>query len=145
MLFRYIDPGRYVWEEKKKKKRNRRLKMGLQVVIDEIKELDYDQAMQFCGDDDEFYEEILVDYATNGRLEKLQTVFEAKDWENYRIEVHSLKGTSRMVGLAELGDKCELLQHAAEEKNEAVIMEKHDEMMKDFSKYVEIIKRELVE
>lgn len=119
--------------------------MGLQVVIDEIKELDYDQAMQFCGDDDEFYEEILVDYATNERLEKLQTAFEAKDWENYKIEVHSLKGTSRMVGLAELGDKCELLQHAAEEKNEAVIMEKHDEMMKDFSKYVEIIKRELVE
>lgn len=113
--------------------------MGLDTILDEILELDYDAAMTYFGDDEDFYEEMLKDYAKSDRLDKLENFFAEKNWEQYKVAVHSQKGVSRTLGLLELGDKCEELQHAAEAKDEALIAAKHPIMIADLKKYCDII------
>lgn len=117
--------------------------MNLDAILDEIEELDYDAAMEYCGDDEEFFIEMLGDYANSGAYEKLKEYYESRDWEQYKITVHALKGTSRMMGFKELGDKCEKLQFAAADKDEAFLSANHDVMMNDLANYISIINREM--
>lgn len=118
--------------------------MGLETLKREIAELDYDGAVAYCGYDEDFYAEMLVEYATNGRYEKLSELYEKRDWGLYKIEVHALKGNSRMMGFPQLGDMCEELQQAAQNEDEAILLTKHNVMMENYARYIEIIRRELI-
>jgi len=105
-----------------------------------ISEFDYESGMAYCGEDEEFFSEMLSDYANSDRPEKLTKFYNEKDWKNYAIEVHTLKGNSRMMGLPQLGAKCEELQNAAKAMDEEILLSKHDIMMKDYLEYIKCIK-----
>ena len=47
---------------------------------------------------------------------KLERFYEEKDWENYKIIVHSLKGQSLTIGAESLSEKAKHLQEAAQKK-----------------------------
>ncbi len=98
-----------------------------------------DEAMAFCMGSEEFLTEMLNDYATNGRKDKLAELYANKDWPNYKIEVHALKSTSRTVGLNDLGTLCEKLEFAARDEDIDYILANHDEAMELCAKTLESI------
>ena len=93
--------------------------------------LDIRKALHYCGGSEELYTDCLKQYVEKGRKGILQSCFEKEDWENYAIEVHSLKSTSRTLGMAWIGDDAELLQKAAEERNVSYIKAEHERFMSD--------------
>ena len=117
--------------------------MGLQEIKEKIPEMDIETGLEFCADDEEFYWEMLGDYASDEKSELLNRLYSEKNWGGYELEVHSLKSTSRMMGFVELGDMCEELQKAAGAKDESTIMLKHGPMMDRFTRYIEIIQNEI--
>ena len=125
------DPGRQTQEQMQK--RLDRIKNGLP-------ELDTDAGLLYCAESLDFYLEMLDDYAGNGRAQRLETAFGATDWETYEVEVHSLKGTSRTLGLTQLGDLAEKLQHAASERDESFLQENHAEMMRRLTEAIRCIR-----
>lgn len=75
--------------------------------------LDVAVGMEYCGDMEEIYVEVLEEYADTDFAGMLETAFSAEDWADYRIQAHALKSTSRTIGAMELGDIGEQLEFAA--------------------------------
>ena len=96
--------------------------------------LDVETGLLYCGGMEEFYQEILCEYASNGRYEVLQELFAKEDWENYRIQVHALKSTSLSIGAAELSEEAKQLEMAAKEEKYFYIQENHGNMMLNYQK-----------
>ncbi len=91
-----------------------------------------EDALTYCGGSEEFLLEMLKDYAENGRYEKLDEVYANQDWENYRIEVHALKSTSRTIGLNDLGYLAEKQEYAVREAELEYVLAHHESLMEAF-------------
>ena len=103
--------------------------------------LDMDKALGFCGGNQEFYLELLRDFGNNNRQEQLTKFYEERDWKNYTVVVHALKGVSRTLGFADLGDVAESLQKASEAEDVDTIQLNHPRMMEKYQHILYGIKR----
>ena len=68
---------------------------------------------------------------------KLERFCEEKDWENYKIIVHSLKGQSLTIGAESLSEKAKHLQAAAQKKDEAYIAANHGPFMEEYQEIMD--------
>ena len=80
----------------------------------ELRGVDVQQGMGFCGTA-EIYRKTLLMYRDQipGKVRRIRETFQAERWEDYAIEVHSLKSASRWIGAMGLGDRAEELELAA--------------------------------
>ena len=83
--------------------------------------------------------QMFIDIAKNERIEKLQYYFEQNDWENYRIEVHALKSTSKNIGALKLSTKAERMEKAAKENNIKLLTENQTDIMAYYAFVIEQI------
>ena len=104
--------------------------------MEKLRELgiDTEEGLACCADDEEFYLEMIEEYAREGkeRYETLKQCFARKDWKNYSIHAHSLKSTSRMIGAAALSELARELEFASREGDEEKVQSLHDEMMRSY-------------
>ena len=70
------------------------------------------------------YVEEIPDYAV-----RLDEMYIKGDWENYTINIHALKSSSRLIGENELASLAEKLEHAGDSLDIDFIREHHDEFM----------------
>ncbi len=101
---------------------------------------DFQAAMSFCAFNEELLIEMLKDFAQNDRSEKINRLFEAQDWENYRIDVHALKGTSRTIGINDLGAMAEKCEHATRDGNLDYVKANHAPLMAAYADVMDGIK-----
>ena len=110
--------------------------------------VDADMALQNCGIEDVLQTSLQKYYDTiDEKAAELQSLFDAADWQNYGTKVHSLKSTSRLIGLSELAAQAEHLEHTADaaigEDADAAsaareeIQTKHQPLMELFTSYKE--------
>ncbi len=71
----------------------------------------------------------------------LQTLREQKDYGNYRIEVHALKGAAGNIGALELARQAELLEMAAADGNEEVLSANHDSLLENYNMLLQEIRQ----
>ena len=83
---------------------------------------------------------MLREYADSGRKGELEKAYGERNWEHYEEQVHALKGTSRTLGLTEIGNLSEKLQYAAAGKEEAFLMENHKMLMQKLAYVQQCIK-----
>ncbi len=88
---------------------------------EQVKELTYiDETMglQFCAESRDIYLEMLEIYLEQGEetLEKLSMLVKNKDWKNYIITVHGLKGTSMTIGAQAFSEKAKEQEFAGKEE-----------------------------
>ncbi len=110
--------------------------------FDAIVGLNLEDGLKYCAGSEDFLWEMLLDFKNNGRYEKIQELYMAGDWENYRIEVHALKGTARTVGLTEFGDVTEKIEKAVKGGDIIFAGQNHDAMMAKFDEILKSIKDE---
>ena len=99
--------------------------------------------LRYCQGDEKLYRSILLEYAQNAgkKQEDLQKFYEAADWKNYGILVHSVKSSSRLIGAASLSEAAAKLESAAGEGNGTEIQNGHDSLMTRYKKLTEEILR----
>ena len=98
-----------------------------------LPEFDYETALSYCDESEDFCIEIISEYSTNNHKEDLKNYFDECEWENYRQRLHSLKSTSRTVGLQSLAEEFKI-QEAAVKKCELDFARKnHKHLMDHYS------------
>lgn len=88
-----------------------------------IKGFNVEEGIRLCGDDEEIYMEVLWAAMEEGedKIPLIRSVYEQKDFERYRIEVHGLKNAMRSIGAT-------YLSQLAAEQEQAVKGENYSEM-----------------
>jgi len=99
----------------------------------------------FCQNDEEMYKSILAEYCMEEKSKSLnlQNCYERRDWKNYEIHVHSLKSTSKTIGVKKLYELAADLEAAAGRGDELILEEGHGQVMEMYEKIVRTIEEEL--
>ena len=107
------------------------------IGIDCAQGLEY--SMNECG----LYKTVLCEYAHDSeeKLKNLDRFFKDKDLKNYKIAVHALKSTSKMIGNGILSDDAKSLENAAKEGDSFYIIKNHKRVMDDYVRLAEGIKK----
>ena len=101
--------------------------------------------LSFCAGDDEFYREILEDYASSceDRLNELDDALSAGDYKAYAIKVHALKSTARTVGDSLVFENARALELAAEAGEETTVDKDHPALKEEYRRKAELIRNSL--
>ena len=86
-----------------------------------------------CGEED-LYIELLTDYAKNAedKCATLASYLEDNSLSNYRVLIHSLKSSSKMIGADELSSLAKDLEDASARSDEVYVKSHHDDFAKRF-------------
>lgn len=86
-----------------------------------VKGFDVEEGIRLCGDDEEIYMEVLWAAMEEGKdkIPLIRSVYEKKDYERYRIEVHGLKNAMRSIGATYLSQLAAEQEQAVKDENYA--------------------------
>jgi len=95
--------------------------------------------MQYCRGDKEFYVELLEKFAQDEerKASGMNVSFQNGDLGNYRILVHALKSSAKMVGADSLSEMAKRAEEAAKDNDAGYIREHHEELL---NKYHELVR-----
>ena len=101
--------------------------------------IDYFSGLNFCAGELDFYKEMLKDFSVTAaeKKKKLTLFMENGEWKDYEILAHSMKSTSKTVGIEDLYNEFLALENAAKEKDYGYIEHKHETVMDKFTKISE--------
>ena len=102
------------------------------LTLEEIPEIDIHIGISYCMNDRNFLMEMIKEYIRDERTQQLQQSFEAKDWEKYRILVHSLKNMSMQIGAVELSNRAKSLEKACKEADIDYIIQNHHQWLQSY-------------
>lgn len=110
-----------------------------------ITDMDYPKALMVCGDDDDILLSVVRVYVKSysGILERTLKAFESEDLENYGIEVHGVKSSSRSIGNEVLGNMAYDLEMAAKGGNLEFVKDNHSAFLEAYDGYVSELKAAL--
>ena len=98
--------------------------------------LDRDIGLKHCGSE-ALYNEVLQDFykLIDNKAERIETLYNENNIDEYTIEVHALKSVARMVGAEYLSGLALELEMAGKEGNKALIDEKTPELLERYRAY----------
>ena len=102
--------------------------------------IDTGAGLSNCMNDPAFYLEMIRDYAGSDRLMKVRGNFSLENWSDYRVNVHSLKSTSRTLGMKELGDEAFNLEMAAKDNDVGYIKSHNSDFLTHYEEMLAKIK-----
>ena len=108
-----------------------------------IYHIDKKLGMEYCGNDEEIYQEMITEYITQGEdyLPKLIEYYEARDWKNYRTVIHALKNTSQLIGANVFSEKAKALELAAGDAHEAILLHECGRFHEEYREILEKIRK----
>ena len=53
--------------------------------------IDHEKGLTYCGGSESFLKEIISMYAADDKRTEIQKAFDEKDWDGYRILIHTVK------------------------------------------------------
>ncbi len=102
--------------------------------------LNTELGLEYCGDMEDLYEDMLRDYVEGDHIEELESQFAAEDWGDYRVTIHGVKSTTLMIGGEELSAKAKELELAAADGNADFIKENHAKVLEEYKQLLATIK-----
>ncbi|MGN0619217.1 MAG: cache domain-containing protein [Ruminiclostridium sp.] len=99
-----------------------------------------EEGAKYTGGDIEAYNEILALYVRKAPelSQRIEELFNKKDWKNYVIEVHALKSSSLNIGSKQLSELAKELELSGKSGNYAVIEEKNGELIALYRKVAKL-------
>ncbi len=120
------------------------------ITESEHKLIDYEMGLRYCSGSKEIYCEILKMYYQQYDIKRidLQRYYEEADWNNYTVNIHSLKSNSLNIGCEELSSMCLQLELAgksirageAVEEKRAYIDANHSIAMQMYKTVIDAVK-----
>lgn len=105
----------------------------LQRAVEELQlpDMDTDDALQYSSGTVEDVLDNIKGYLTDSTAnrERIKKEFEAENWNDFKIHVHALKSTSRIVGAIHMAYLAEQMEKAAGSENLTYIMKNYDELI----------------
>ena len=107
-------------------------------VLEKLQGVDLSEALKNCGDAETLCG-IVKEFRTliPEKADKIEQLYEERDYENYTIEVHALKSSARLIGAMELSAQAAHLEACGNEKNETEICGKTSGLLALYRSYIE--------
>ncbi|SEQ60645.1 Signal transduction histidine kinase [Lachnospiraceae bacterium NE2001] len=105
--------------------------------------LDTETGIGYCGDDKELYRVVVDSFAEEEeeKTENIKKFYDAKDWKNYCIYVHSLKSGAKTIGAMELSEVAAALEAASRSEDTETIERETDRALSMYSELAELIRQ----
>lgn len=105
-----------------------------------------DAGLQYSRNDADFYRQIVEKFMGDHEKNrgKLMDFYDRKDWENYRISVHALKSTSKMIGADAFSGEAKAAEDAAKNMDIAYMDAHHEELLNDYRQLADMLKAVLL-
>ncbi|WP_051204626.1 ATP-binding protein [Butyrivibrio sp. VCD2006] len=104
----------------------------------DIKELDLDSGISYCGDEEDYLETLETFLGSaKKKADEIEKYWSERDLKNVTIKVHGLKSSSRAIGALELGTLAERLEKAGNSSDEEVLDKELGELL---SRYRQLAK-----
>lgn len=129
IISNYLKKNDKVLTEEDRFSENSVAKNGIE-VFDNF--LDLDTALIYCGADPDLFKEVARSYLENDHREAMEASFNAKDYEAYRIKVHSLKSTSLSIGAVTMSGLATDMDAALKENRIEYALNNHKELMEQY-------------
>ncbi len=112
------------------------------VSILEEKGIDTTTGSAYCMGDMNFYMELLKSYEQDAaqKEQDLNKFLSEQDWENYRILIHSVKSTSKMIGAMDFSEMARLSEEAAKQFDGDYIAAHHQEIIERYHEITDCIR-----
>lgn len=107
--------------------------------------LETEEGLRYCGGDPEFFEELVRVFTEDTDPQKIQELFDTKDWTNYRIAVHSLKNTSKLIGAVKLSEKAKRMEFAARDGDEETLCANQTDLMESLAELMRQLREALAQ
>ena len=90
--------------------------------------------LKYCRNDEAFYLELLTMFVQDAARKETQIneFYKQDDFENYRILVHALKSTAKMIGADALSELAKLAEEAAKRSDLDYIREHQEELLANY-------------
>lgn len=111
--------------------------------VELCKPIDTNKTLAYAGGDKEMAKMVIQMYCQDedSRDATLQQYFEAKDYENYRIQVHALKTNSYTAGLMQVGQLAEEIEMACKREDYEFACAHHTELLELYHATIAEIQR----
>ncbi len=97
-------------------------------------------ALQFLGNEELFWTILKVYYKSiEKKSKRIKELEEQENWEDYTIEVHALKSSSRQIGATSLSEKAAALEKAGNARDAVFIHRRTDEMLEQYVAYLPVL------
>ena len=130
-------------EENNSKDSDGKAERAEKTILQKLSDLGIDvkTGMGYAMDDEEFYLEIIHDFATGMEKYKgeLAEYAARKDTDNYGVKVHALKSSAKTIGALGLSEKAKELEFAAKNKNIDFIEANNEQVLDEYQKLTENI------
>lgn len=111
-------------------------------ILEKLKDvLDTVSGMKYCMNDANFYVEIIRDFINSERIDKIDNSLKAKNFEDYRVNVHALKSTSLSIGANSLSETAKQLEVAAINSDTEYIEANHEQMISEYKELLDKLKQ----
>jgi len=119
----------------KKKAAEAPTEANVQSVPEELLEIDHELGLSYCMNMEDFYQEMKGEFCNQAAeyLPQLEEHYNARNWKQYAVVAHGLKGNSLNIGASNFSKLS--LQHEMAGKEENV-----DFIEKEYALYVEALK-----
>lgn len=117
----------------------------ISIIKMQLEEFDEKLALEYCAGMPDLLLDMLKEYAASDIAERMRMAFLAKDYDSYRIAVHSLKSTSLMIGFKALSEEAKALEMAAKENQISYILENHEAVYLHYNTILGVIRNSLQE
>lgn len=107
----------------------------------EEKGVNTEKGMDYCLKDRDMYISVLTEYRRDAenKIRDLEEYFDAENWDEFVIRIHSVKSSSLMIGAEKLSRKAKLLEEAAKDRNVEYVREMYPAFLPEYRKVVELI------
>ena len=126
-------------EQDKNSDENSDGKVNLKEILLPIKDINYNKALQLCGNDEGILLSVIQVYVKSYKQvrKRIDDAYANMDLANYGIEVHGVKSSSRSIGNDVLGEIAYVLELKAKDGDAEFVKENHDEFSKMYDKFVD--------
>lgn len=103
-------------------------------------DIDADMGLRYCVDSWDFYREVMQEYVSGNKIDQLNELYDKKDYENYRIIVHSVKSNSMSIGAVKVSEMAKGLEFATRDNDAAYVEENHGKFIDQYTDLVQRLK-----
>ena len=104
--------------------------------------LDMAIGLAYCMNDQNFFNEMLDEYAKSDKTDELVEYFDKGDFEYYRITVHAIKSTSLTIGATKISGDAKALETACKEGNLDFVKQNHKAFVEEYAELIRVLREE---
>ncbi len=107
--------------------------------------VDTELGLRYCMGNHSFYRKMLHAFVNGAKYTQLDTLFREKNWADYQVAVHAVKGTALTIGAVTLSGHAKELEYAIKDGRYGYVEEQHAAFILEYREIVKAIRANLDE